>query len=86
MLDCLDVLCIFGFIFYKAEINLSVDSLAITLLQIDFAFDDADVIEEGTLVAIIGRRKLQGGESIIQEKVSFYTVFLCDDQLSCINN
>ncbi|RZB64483.1 putative ribose-5-phosphate isomerase 4, chloroplastic isoform C [Glycine soja] len=36
--------------------------------QIDFAFDDADVIEEGTLVAIIGRRKLQGGESIIQEK------------------
>ncbi|TKY72444.1 ribose-5-phosphate isomerase 4 [Spatholobus suberectus] len=36
--------------------------------QIDFAFDDADVIEEGTLVAIIGRRKLQGEESIIQEK------------------
>ncbi|XP_068496019.1 probable ribose-5-phosphate isomerase 4, chloroplastic isoform X2 [Phaseolus vulgaris] len=36
--------------------------------QIDFAFDDADAIEEGTLVAIIGRRKLQGGESIIQEK------------------
>ncbi|KAL6332337.1 hypothetical protein AAG906_004903 [Vitis piasezkii] len=36
--------------------------------QIDFAFDDADVIEEGTLVAIIGRRRLQGNESIIQEK------------------
>ncbi|KAI4299835.1 hypothetical protein L6164_033259 [Bauhinia variegata] len=36
--------------------------------QIDFAFDDADVIEEGTLVAIIGRRKLQGEESILQEK------------------
>ncbi|KAE9599201.1 putative ribose-5-phosphate isomerase [Lupinus albus] len=36
--------------------------------QIDFAFDDADVIEEGTLVAIIGRRKLQSEESIVQEK------------------
>ncbi|XP_020221997.1 probable ribose-5-phosphate isomerase 4, chloroplastic [Cajanus cajan] len=36
--------------------------------QIDFAFDDADAVEEGTLVAIIGRRKLQGDESIIQEK------------------
>ncbi|XP_057429561.1 probable ribose-5-phosphate isomerase 4, chloroplastic isoform X1 [Lotus japonicus] len=36
--------------------------------QIDLAFDDADVIEEGTLVGIIGRRKLQGEESIIQEK------------------
>ncbi|KAK7329621.1 hypothetical protein VNO77_23791 [Canavalia gladiata] len=36
--------------------------------QIDFAFDDADVIEEGTLVAIIGRRKVQHEESIIQEK------------------
>lgn len=38
--------------FYKTEINLSVDSLAITLLQIDFAFDDADAIEEGTFVAM----------------------------------
>ncbi|KAK1283696.1 hypothetical protein QJS10_CPB21g01011 [Acorus calamus] len=37
-------------------------------LQIDFAFDDADVIEEGVLTAVIGRRKLEGGESIIQEK------------------
>ncbi|MED6134594.1 hypothetical protein PIB30_038386 [Stylosanthes scabra] len=36
--------------------------------QIDFAFDDADAIEEGTLVAIIGRRKLQSEESIVQEK------------------
>ncbi|KAK7303631.1 hypothetical protein RJT34_14542 [Clitoria ternatea] len=36
--------------------------------QIDFAFDDADAIEEGTFVAIIGRRKLQREESIIQEK------------------
>ncbi|XP_073005444.1 probable ribose-5-phosphate isomerase 4, chloroplastic isoform X1 [Typha latifolia] len=37
-------------------------------LQIDFAFDDADIIEEGTLNAIIGRRKLEGGESFIEEK------------------
>ncbi|KAJ6832965.1 putative ribose-5-phosphate isomerase 4, chloroplastic isoform X2 [Iris pallida] len=37
-------------------------------LQIDFAFMDADIIEEDTLAAVIGRRKLEGGESIIQEK------------------
>lgn len=36
--------------------------------QIDVAFDDADGVEEGTFVAIIGRRKLQSEESIIQEK------------------
>ncbi|CAI8590304.1 unnamed protein product [Vicia faba] len=36
--------------------------------QIDFAFDDADGVEEGKFVAIIGRRKLQSEESIIQEK------------------
>ncbi|KAH8494788.1 hypothetical protein H0E87_021266 [Populus deltoides] len=36
--------------------------------QIDFAFDDADIIEEETLVAIIGRQKSQSDESIIQEK------------------
>ncbi|XP_019051966.1 PREDICTED: probable ribose-5-phosphate isomerase 4, chloroplastic [Nelumbo nucifera] len=36
--------------------------------QIDFSFSDADIIEEGTLISLIGRRKLQGGESIIQEK------------------
>ncbi|XP_020976410.1 probable ribose-5-phosphate isomerase 4, chloroplastic isoform X2 [Arachis ipaensis] len=40
--------------------------------QIDFAFDDADAIEEGTLVAIIGRRKLQSEESIVQEKSILY--------------
>ncbi|KAF3782517.1 putative ribose-5-phosphate isomerase 4, partial [Nymphaea thermarum] len=34
----------------------------------DFAFDDADAIEEGTVAAVIGRRKLQESESIIQEK------------------
>ncbi|KAJ6980416.1 hypothetical protein NC653_028278 [Populus alba x Populus x berolinensis] len=36
--------------------------------QIDFAFDDADIIEEETLVAIIGRRRSHSDESIIQEK------------------
>ncbi|XP_042465448.1 probable ribose-5-phosphate isomerase 4, chloroplastic isoform X1 [Zingiber officinale] len=37
-------------------------------LQIDFVFDDADLIDKRTLTAVIGRRKLDGGESIIQEK------------------
>ncbi|KAF3450186.1 hypothetical protein FNV43_RR06266 [Rhamnella rubrinervis] len=36
--------------------------------QIDFAFDDADIMEEGTLTAVIGRQSLQGDESIIQQK------------------
>ncbi|KAE7996010.1 hypothetical protein FH972_000759 [Carpinus fangiana] len=36
--------------------------------QIDFAFDDADIIEEGTLIAVIGQRRLQGEDSILQEK------------------
>ncbi|TVU44730.1 hypothetical protein EJB05_04182 [Eragrostis curvula] len=31
--------------------------------KIDFAFTDADVIEEGTLAAVIGRRKIENGES-----------------------
>lgn len=37
-------------------------------LQIDFGFCDADVIEEETLISVIGRRKMQGEESIVQEK------------------
>ncbi|KAI7999741.1 hypothetical protein LOK49_LG09G02540 [Camellia lanceoleosa] len=36
--------------------------------QIDFAFNDADIIEERTLISVIGRQRLQGEESIIQEK------------------
>ncbi|KAJ8763844.1 hypothetical protein K2173_003626 [Erythroxylum novogranatense] len=36
--------------------------------RIDFAFDDADIVEEETLTAVIGRRKPQCDESIIQEK------------------
>ncbi|CAK9144625.1 unnamed protein product [Ilex paraguariensis] len=36
--------------------------------QIDFAFVDADIIEEGTLTAVIGRQRLQGVESLVQEK------------------
>ncbi|XP_048229239.1 probable ribose-5-phosphate isomerase 4, chloroplastic isoform X2 [Ricinus communis] len=37
--------------------------------QIDFAFDDADVLEEDTLIAVVGRQKMQGEESFIQEKI-----------------
>ncbi|KAJ8642087.1 hypothetical protein MRB53_018781 [Persea americana] len=37
-------------------------------LTIDFSFDDADIIEEGTLNAVIGLQTLQDGESILQEK------------------
>ncbi|KAL8508229.1 hypothetical protein ACS0TY_018715 [Phlomoides rotata] len=36
--------------------------------KIDLTFNDADVIEEESLAAVIGRQKMQGGESIIQEK------------------
>ncbi|EOY25598.1 NagB/RpiA/CoA transferase-like superfamily protein isoform 2 [Theobroma cacao] len=39
--------------------------------QIDFAFDDVDIIEERTLISVIGRRRLQGEESIIQEKLNW---------------
>lgn len=46
------------------------DRIPYLALQIDLAFDDADVIEEESLAAVIGRQKMQGGESIIQEKVS----------------
>ncbi|GKV24680.1 hypothetical protein SLEP1_g34264 [Rubroshorea leprosula] len=40
------------------------------IIGIGFAFDDVDIIEEGTLIAVIGHQRLQGEESIIQEKVS----------------
>ncbi|MBA0626710.1 hypothetical protein Godav_004326 [Gossypium davidsonii] len=36
---------------------------------IDFAFDDVDIIEERTLISVIGCQRLQGEESIIQEKL-----------------
>ncbi|XP_071921335.1 probable ribose-5-phosphate isomerase 4, chloroplastic isoform X6 [Coffea arabica] len=45
--------------------------------KIDVAFSDADVIEEVTLSAIIGRRKMMGEESIIQEKVSQFNLISC---------
>ncbi|GFZ06102.1 NagB/RpiA/CoA transferase-like superfamily protein [Actinidia rufa] len=32
---------------------------------------DADIIEEGTLISVIGRQRLQGEESIIQEKFNW---------------
>ncbi|KAL4200521.1 hypothetical protein AMTRI_Chr02g211620 [Amborella trichopoda] len=34
----------------------------------DVAFNDADIVEEDTLAAIIGRPKFQGSESVIQAK------------------
>ncbi|KAF8659381.1 hypothetical protein HU200_058592 [Digitaria exilis] len=38
-------------------------------IPIDFAFTDAEVIEEGTLAAVIGRRKIESGEpSFMLEK------------------
>ncbi|KAF5947967.1 hypothetical protein HYC85_013924 [Camellia sinensis] len=36
--------------------------------QITFAFNDADIIEERTIISVIGRQRLQGKESVIQEK------------------
>ncbi|KAJ0735246.1 putative ribose-5-phosphate isomerase [Helianthus annuus] len=36
--------------------------------QIDFAFNDADIMEEGSLNVVIGRQRPQGEESIIEEK------------------
>lgn len=41
--------------------------------KIDLAFDDADVMEEESLAAVIGRQKMMGGESIIQEKTILRT-------------
>lgn len=37
--------------------------------QIDLAFDDADIIEEGTLTAVIGRQTLWGGDSLTKQKI-----------------
>jgi len=39
------------------------------LKQLDFAFDDADAVQEGTLFAIVGRKGVAGRESILKEKV-----------------
>lgn len=51
--------------------TLKVNLFDTIFLQIDFSFDDVDIIEEGTLNAVIGRQTLQGGESILQEKVKY---------------
>ncbi|KAL8512796.1 hypothetical protein ACS0TY_019069 [Phlomoides rotata] len=48
--------------------------------KIDLTFNDADVIEEESLAAVIGRQKMQGGESIIQEKVSQKFIFIRSTQ------
>ncbi|KAL3376778.1 hypothetical protein AABB24_003283 [Solanum stoloniferum] len=45
--------------------------------KINLAFDEADIMEEETLAAIVGRRKLQGDDSIIKEK----TILEAADQL-----
>lgn len=37
-------------------------------MKLDFAFNDADLVQEGTLFAIIGRRNVEGRESILKEK------------------
>eukprot|EP00250_Pteridium_aquilinum_P011259 c19943_g1_i1 orf=958-1788(+) len=37
-------------------------------LKLDFAFNDADLVQEGTLFAIIGRKNVDGRESILKEK------------------
>jgi hypothetical protein len=39
------------------------------LKQLDFSFDDADAVQEGTLFAIVGRKGVAGRESILKEKV-----------------
>ncbi|XP_078162649.1 nagB/RpiA/CoA transferase-like superfamily protein isoform X1 [Carex rostrata] len=38
-------------------------------IQIDFAFNDANAMEESSLISVIGRRKLEGGESFLKEKI-----------------
>lgn len=54
----------------------------LVLIQIDFAFDDADLIDKRTLTAVIGRRKLDGGESIIEEKVNLPShSYICKESL-----
>ncbi|KAJ3670030.1 hypothetical protein LUZ60_010354 [Juncus effusus] len=37
-------------------------------VQIDFAFNDIDIIEEGSLTTVIGRRKSEGSQCFIEEK------------------
>ncbi|KAH7443833.1 hypothetical protein KP509_02G052600 [Ceratopteris richardii] len=36
--------------------------------KLDFAFNDADLVQEGTLFSIIGRKNAKGRESILKEK------------------
>lgn len=43
--------------------------ICMTLLQLDIAFDDADAVQEGTLFAVVGRRGVEGRQSILKEKV-----------------
>lgn len=57
---------------YKLGMN-SVDIFC--CWQLDFAFNDADLIQEGTLFAIIGRKNGKGRESILKEKVKWIFFF-----------
>ncbi|XP_022873656.1 probable ribose-5-phosphate isomerase 4, chloroplastic isoform X2 [Olea europaea var. sylvestris] len=54
--------CAHFILLYCTQLHCSV------LVMIDLAFNDADVIEEETLAAVIGRQTMEGGESLIQEK------------------
>ena len=38
-------------------------------MQLDFAFSDADLVQEGTLFSIVGRRGVAGRGSVLREKV-----------------
>ncbi|KAF5944866.1 hypothetical protein HYC85_018943 [Camellia sinensis] len=54
--------------FLITYIKSNLDKISGEMKRIDFAFNDADIIEERTLISVIGRQRLQGVESIIQEK------------------
>lgn len=59
------------FSFYTVDrLGLCFTTFCFAMFQIDLAFNDADVIEEETLAAVIGRQTMEGGESLIQEKVT----------------
>ncbi|KAK4361389.1 hypothetical protein RND71_020341 [Anisodus tanguticus] len=55
---------------YKIAVKTNV-AIWFSLIPIDLAFDEADIMEEDTLAAIVGRRKLQADDSIITEKVNW---------------
>lgn len=52
--------------------------------QLDVAFDDADMVQEGTLFAVIGRKGVEGRQSILKEKAIMQAakqlVFIIDEK------